>query len=92
MFQVEVYCCLDIILQNVSNKKINNEDFVELSISKIIKQSIREYAFESEEEKRLISLNLSDDFKFIGNESLMIFVIFNLLKMHFTTKQKSKYH
>ena len=78
----------DIILKNISDGKIDDSNFTLLSIATIVKFAIKEFSFEDKDQKNLVSLNLSDDFEFFGSETLMIYVLFNLLKnaLHYKVK------
>jgi two-component system CAI-1 autoinducer sensor kinase/phosphatase CqsS len=70
----------EMILQNIRNEEIDKSKFMHISMGTIIKSVMREYAFESAEQKKLVNIDLTDYFDFFGDETLMIFVIFNLLK------------
>ncbi|MFT6106429.1 MAG: two-component system CAI-1 autoinducer sensor kinase/phosphatase CqsS [Rickettsiales bacterium] len=70
----------EIILRNISNEEIDKSKFMHISMGTIIEGAMREYAFESKEQKKLVNIDLTDDFDFFGDETLMIFVVFNLLK------------
>ncbi|MDA7704893.1 HAMP domain-containing histidine kinase, partial [Rickettsiales bacterium] len=61
-----------------------------LSISDTVKKAIKQYSYKNQEEKNLINLDLEDDFIFRGDENMMIFVIFNLLKNSLYYKSKIK--
>jgi two-component system CAI-1 autoinducer sensor kinase/phosphatase CqsS len=78
----------EMILANIREEKIDTSKFTDLSIAKIVKSAIREFAFESKKEEGLINVNLEDDFIFKGDETLMIFVLFNLLKNSLYYKAK----
>jgi signal transduction histidine kinase len=87
---------IDMILQNIKDGEIDKSEFTNLSIAGVIESAIKEFAFESGEQKELVNVNLSgvleaglvgnfannsiNDFNFKGDETLMIFVLFNLLK------------
>jgi len=71
---------VDMILQNIRDEEIDKSNFVNLSISTIVKLAIKEFVFEDEEQKGLVDVDLENDFIFKGDETLMIFVLFNLLK------------
>jgi two-component system CAI-1 autoinducer sensor kinase/phosphatase CqsS len=79
---------IDIILTNIREEKIDSSKFIDLSISSVIKSAIKEFAFESEEQKKLVNIDLESDFNFKGDETLMIFVLFNLLKNSLYYKAK----
>lgn len=78
----------EMILANIREEKIDTNKFTDLSIAKIVKSAIREFAFESKKEKGLVSVDLEDDFIFRGDETLMIFALFNLLKNSLYYKAK----
>ena len=62
----------DMILANIREEKIDSSKFVDLSIASIVKSAIREFAFESEEERQLINVDLEDDFVFRGDETFSL--------------------
>jgi len=79
---------IDMILNNIRDGNIDKSNFIDLSISDTVKKAIRQYAYRNEEEKDLVNLDLKDDFIFKGDENMMIFVIFNLLKNSLYYKSK----
>jgi two-component system, CAI-1 autoinducer sensor kinase/phosphatase CqsS len=58
------------------------------NIASVVKFAINEFVFEDKDQKNLINLNLSDDFEFFDSETLMIYVLFHLLKnsLHYKVK------
>ena len=70
----------EMILQNVKEGEIDKSNFVNLSISTIVQLAIKEFVFEDKEQKDLVNVDLENDFMFLGDKTLMIFVLFNLLK------------
>jgi two-component system CAI-1 autoinducer sensor kinase/phosphatase CqsS len=78
----------DMILANIREDKIDKDKFINLSIADIVKSAIREFAFESDEEKQLVNVNLENDFIFKGDETMAIFVLINLLKNSIYYKAK----
>ncbi|MCE3255722.1 MAG: hypothetical protein K0R25_1216 [Rickettsiaceae bacterium] len=79
---------IDIILQNIKDEEINTANFVDLSIVNVVNLAVKEYAFESSKEKALVNIDLRNDFTFKGDETLMIFVLFNLIKNSIYYKAK----
>jgi signal transduction histidine kinase len=68
------------ILQNIKEDKINTDSFVTLRIAQVVKKAIDEFAFVNEKSKKAVQLNLKQDFEFKGDETLLVYVLFNLLK------------
>jgi two-component system CAI-1 autoinducer sensor kinase/phosphatase CqsS len=79
---------IDMILQNIRDEEIDKTKFLNLSIASIVKSAIREFAFESEDERQLVDVDLEDDFIFRGDETMAIFVLINLLKNSIYYKAK----
>jgi two-component system CAI-1 autoinducer sensor kinase/phosphatase CqsS len=71
---------IEMILQNVRDEEIDVTNFVGLSIANVVNLAIKEYGFGSDFERGLVNVDLENDFNFKGDETLMIFVLFNLLK------------
>jgi len=78
----------EMILSNIREQEIDKSQFTNLLMSNIIKSALKEYAFGSREERNLVNINLENDFSFKGEETLMIFVLFNLLKNSLYYKAK----
>jgi two-component system CAI-1 autoinducer sensor kinase/phosphatase CqsS len=70
----------DIILQNIQDGEIDKSKFVKLSMAAVLDEASASYAFEGAKEKDLLNVNFEDDFDFFGDETLMIFVILNLIR------------
>ena len=79
---------IDMILANIREGKIDKNNFIDLSISDVVKKAIKQYCYKNEDEKVLVNLDLDSDFIFKGDENMMIFVIFNLLKNSLYYKAK----
>ncbi len=71
---------IDMILQNIKDQKINTNAFKTLSIAQTVHTAIQEFAFAEEGGREIIKLNLKQDFEFRGDDTLFLFVLFNLLK------------
>ncbi len=69
---------IDITLSQLQNKDIDLTMFGQLSIQSVITKALAEYVFLPGEREMVIS-DLSHSFEFKGDESLLIFVFFNLL-------------
>ncbi|MBL6621734.1 MAG: HAMP domain-containing histidine kinase [Rickettsiales bacterium] len=79
---------IDMILANIREGKIDKSNFTDLSISNVVKKALKQFTYKNKEEKDLISFDLEQNFIFSGDENMMIFVIFNLLKNALYYKSK----
>ncbi|QBR02881.1 response regulator [Paraburkholderia pallida] len=67
-------------LDEVNAKAIDTNRFALIRASDAVQKALAEYAYETEEEREIVSLSVIDDFTFRGEETLFIFVLFNLFK------------
>lgn len=70
---------IDIILRQVQSLDIKINQFDVYSIQGLMSKAFSEYVFLANE-RAFITSDLSQDFKFKGNDELLVFVIFNILK------------
>lgn len=68
------------ILDEVHAKPLDTASFTYCSAGKTTQKAIDEYSYETEEERRKVKLKIEKDFTFKGNETLYIFILFNLIK------------
>jgi two-component system CAI-1 autoinducer sensor kinase/phosphatase CqsS len=67
-------------LDEVKGKAPNPARFSYLSAEQTVRKAVDEYGYETEGERRKISVAVMRDFTFKGDETVVIFVLFNLLK------------
>lgn len=71
---------IDMLLLDVSNKEINQDSFSYFSAIDCIREALDRYPFRIAEHKNLVHFNTEEDFQIHGDKSLMIHVLFNLMK------------
>jgi signal transduction histidine kinase len=71
---------IDIAWHNSSFAEIDKSKFVKLSMAAVLDEAAASYVFEGAKEKDLLNVNFEDDFDFFGDETLMIFVVLNLIR------------
>jgi len=67
-------------LDEVSAKPVDTTAFSYLSAAQATAKAVQEYAFESEEDASRVSVQVTGDFSFRGDETAYLFVLFNLIK------------
>ena len=70
---------IELILSDISNKKIDKANFHPLSIAQAIQQALELYPFRKNEQN-IVKLHIEQDFNIIGSNTLLHYVLFNLLK------------
>jgi len=79
---------IDMLLMNLAHTQISSDDFKPCSIQECIHQALEKYTF-TENQKKLLHVNIQKDFYFQGKEILIVHIIFNLLKNAFYFIQKA---
>jgi len=71
---------ISMILNQISDKQPDPESFVNLKASEAVKKAVAEYGYSDEKEREVININIKKDFNFNADETLFIYIIFNLIK------------
>ncbi len=70
---------ITMLMENVQNEKINTADFNLYSAAHCIQKALQDYPFQ-EHEASITHFDSRHDFEFFGSGTLLIYVIYNLLK------------
>jgi CheY-like chemotaxis protein len=68
------------ILDEVHAKPLDTANFAYFPAGKTSQKAIDEYGYETEAERSKVSVKIDNDFTFKGNETLYLFILFNLIK------------
>lgn len=73
---------VNITLKSLREEKPDERNFTKVGVSSAIKKALSEYSYRDNDEKSRTIFNKSeiDDFDFRGDETLFIYVIFNIVK------------
>jgi CheY-like chemotaxis protein/HPt (histidine-containing phosphotransfer) domain-containing protein len=71
---------IDMVLSEVRERPIGPESFTYLSATRVTRNALDEFGYESEQDRRRVHLETKDSFIFHINETLFVLVLFNLLK------------
>ena len=73
---------IDVTLNEISDQKVNSANFVILNIKDVVEKAVKEYGYSSNKERSRVINNIAteNNFTFKGDENLMIYVLFNLIK------------
>jgi len=70
---------IDLLLVNLHNDKLDSESFTSCSMRACVEEALASYPFRRHERAR-VSATMDADFSFLGIHSMMVYVLFNLLK------------
>ena len=80
---------IDMLLMNLRENALDRKQFNVIQAAGIIEQAVDRYPFKSGHREKL-HLDLSQDFNFLGIESLCIYIMFNLLKNAYYSLQAAQ--
>jgi len=70
---------IEMILDEVKNKPIDTKGFTLLSAAGVTRKALDEYGYESDAERKKISFDCREDFLINADETMYVFVLFNLI-------------
>src|SRR5205085_12655878 len=71
---------ISMTLDEVSARPLDASTFRYLSAAEVVQQAMEEYSYDSDEARDKVSVTVSEDFTFKGDETAYLFVLFNLIK------------
>lgn len=71
---------ISMTLDEVSARPIDATAFHYLSAAEVVQQAVEEYSYDSDTARDKVSVVVTDDFTFKGDETAYLFVLFNLIK------------
>jgi len=74
---------ISMTLDQVNARPLSSDSFALMKAGDVCAKALKEYGYESEEERTRVSLHVEKDFVLRGNETAYLFVLFNLLKNAF---------
>jgi len=70
---------IDLLLINLNDQRTESANFTLCSVRECVVEAIEQYPFRLFERKK-VQINVDEDFQFLGEKSLLVYVIFNLIK------------
>lgn len=71
---------ISMTLDEVSARPIDASAFRYLSAAEVVQQAVEEYSYDSDTARDKVTVSVTDDFTFKGDETAYLFVLFNLIK------------
>ncbi|EAS45706.1 hybrid sensor histidine kinase/response regulator [Photobacterium profundum] len=74
---------IDLLLASVDESAVSRSTFRHHSALAVVESAIESYSYKQSKDQLAISLNVCSDFDFLGNDTLLRYVMFNLFKNAF---------
>jgi len=79
---------IDSILTSMQGGEVSTKNFVRIKATDAIKAAVNSFPYSDPVEKKLVSVNETQNFDFFGDRDLFFYVLFNLLKNSLYYKSK----
>ncbi|MFA0441403.1 hybrid sensor histidine kinase/response regulator [Vibrio sp. 10N.286.49.C2] len=74
---------IDLLLTSIDKNRVSTSTFCKHRARFVIENAVKSYAYKNESERRAVNLELDEDFEYLGSDTLLKYVVYNLLKNAF---------
>ncbi|BDR16163.1 response regulator [Vibrio sp. STUT-A11] len=83
---------IDLLLTSIDENRISRSTFKKHSAKNVVQQAIESFSYDRVTDKRVISLDVEDEFYFLGSNTLLQYVMYNLFKNSFHHRSPEDFH
>jgi two-component system CAI-1 autoinducer sensor kinase/phosphatase CqsS len=83
---------IDLLLTSIDENRISRSTFKKHSAQSIVSDAINSFSYKRSTDKNAISLDVQDDFEFLGSDTLFKYVMYNLFKNAFHHRSSEDFH
>ncbi|WP_394245344.1 ATP-binding response regulator [Vibrio astriarenae] len=74
---------IDLLLTSIDENRVSRSTFKRYSAQSVVSDAVESFSYKGEVDKRVISLDVHENFPFIGSDTLLKYVMYNLFKNAF---------
>ncbi|WP_319533989.1 hybrid sensor histidine kinase/response regulator [uncultured Vibrio sp.] len=83
---------IDLLLTSIDENRISRTTFKKYSAKSVVQQAIESFSYDRSTDRRVISLDVRDEFYFLGSDTLLQYVMYNLFKNSFHHRRSEDFH
>ncbi|WP_261883984.1 hybrid sensor histidine kinase/response regulator [Vibrio pelagius] len=83
---------IDLLLTSIDENRISRSTFKKHSAKNVVTEAIDSFSYKRSTDKDAISLDIQDDFEFLGSDTLFKYVMYNLFKNAFHHRNTEDFH
>lgn len=83
---------IDLLLTSIDENRISRSTFKKHSAKNVVTEAIDSFSYKRSTDKDAISLDIQDDFEFLGSDTLLKYVMYNLFKNAFHHRNTEDFH
>ncbi|MGF1749307.1 hybrid sensor histidine kinase/response regulator [Vibrio cionasavignyae] len=82
---------IDLLLTSIDKNRVSTSTFCKHRAKVVLENAVKSYAYKNESERRAIHLEIDEDFEYLGSDTLLKYVVYNLLKNAFRHRGTGKF-
>ncbi|PCD88218.1 hybrid sensor histidine kinase/response regulator [Vibrio mediterranei] len=82
---------IDLLLTSIDQNRVSTSTFCKHHAKKVVENAVNSFGYKNASESRLVQVDIESDFEYLGSDTLLKYVIYNLLKNAFRHRGTSKF-
>ena len=83
---------IDLLLASIDESRVSRSTFRHHSVREVVESAVESYSYRRAKDRLAISFDMCGDFEFLGNSTLLKYVIYNLFKNAFQHRTSEDFH
>ncbi|OEE50022.1 hybrid sensor histidine kinase/response regulator [Enterovibrio norvegicus] len=83
---------IDLLLTSIDENRVSRSTFKKHSAQHVLENAMTSFGYKSATDRFLISIDIRDEFEFLGSDTLLKYVIYNLFKNAFHHRSPENFH
>ncbi|WP_070966210.1 ATP-binding response regulator [Vibrio sonorensis] len=82
---------IDLLLTSIDQNRVSTSTFVKHSVAEVTQQAIDSFSYKKASDRRVVKVDLEQDFQFLGSDTLLKYALYNLLKNAFYYQNNDRF-
>ncbi|MGF1772761.1 response regulator [Vibrio wakamikoensis] len=83
---------IDLLLTSIDQNRVSTSTFCKLNAKTIVENAVDSFSYKNAADKRLVFFDIREDFNYFGSDTLLKYVVYNLLKNSFRHRGVGKFN
>ncbi|WP_394150401.1 hybrid sensor histidine kinase/response regulator [Vibrio maritimus] len=83
---------IDLLLTSIDQNRVSTSTFCKLNAKSIVDNAVDSFSYKNAADKRLVFFDIKEDFSYFGSDTLLKYVVYNLLKNSFRHRGAGKFN
>ncbi|MBY6198271.1 hybrid sensor histidine kinase/response regulator [Vibrio hangzhouensis] len=82
---------IDLLLTSIDQNRVSTSTFCKHRAKQVVENAVKSFSYKNASEIRLVQLEMDNDFDYLGSDTLLKYLIYNLLKNAFRHRGMGKF-